>query len=76
VLFTFGVGLVFLWSVSELRCVVRLGTVGVNYLGGFARKFVDKLGGGEWERQSGASALHFNLHDHVSVRSRLRVASR
>ena len=59
-----------------MSCDVRLVSVGVNYLGGFARKLVDKLGGGEWERQSGASALHFNLHGHVSVRSRLRARSR
>lgn len=59
-----------------MGCDVRLVTVGVNYLGRFARKFVDKFGGGEWERQSGAIALHFNLHGHVSVRSRLRARSR
>ena len=47
-------------------------TTGVAYLWRFARKFVDKLGGGEWEWQSGASALHFSLHNHVSVGSRLQ----
>jgi hypothetical protein len=55
-----------------VNCAVRLVTVGVNYLGRFARKLVDKLRGGEWKRQSGASALHFNLQGHVSVGSRLR----
>jgi hypothetical protein len=59
-----------------VRSVDGLVTVGVINLWRFARKLVDKLGGGKREWQSGGSALHFGLHDHVSVRSRLhKIAS-
>jgi len=43
-----------------------------GYLERVTRKFVGELGSGEREWQSGGSALHFSLHEHVSVRSRLR----